>query len=147
VFAFLLLKILLDHRENTFALRTFLCVVGFVAGMNLLNPDAFIAQKNLERYAATGKIDGYYMASLSADASAELVSALQIQDEKARSIIGRALYDRLPLQSEVQAWQSWNWSRAQEQERLSPLATELAAYKDYEWSPPEDQLEIFDQAI
>jgi hypothetical protein len=36
--------------------------------VNLMNPDAFIARRNIERYESTGKIDLTYLAELSPDA-------------------------------------------------------------------------------
>jgi hypothetical protein len=44
-------------------------------GVNLMNPDAFVARQNLERYVATGKIDAPYLRSLGPDAVPVLVDA------------------------------------------------------------------------
>ena len=46
-----------------------------LAGVNLMNPDAFVARQNLDRYAATGKIDTYYLRDLTFDAVPVLVDA------------------------------------------------------------------------
>lgn len=43
-------------------------------GVNLMNPESFIAQRNIERYVATGKIDIGYLAGLSVDATPALIS-------------------------------------------------------------------------
>ncbi|MCA1693843.1 MAG: DUF4173 domain-containing protein [Actinobacteria bacterium] len=47
-------------------------VVGLTAlillGVNLMNPDGFIARRNIERFEATGKIDVGYLSTLSLDA-------------------------------------------------------------------------------
>ncbi len=40
----------------------------FTLGYGLLNPDAFVATQNIARYEQTGKLDGYYLRSLGADA-------------------------------------------------------------------------------
>jgi hypothetical protein len=40
----------------------------FTLGYGLLNPDAFVASHNIARYEQTGKLDGSYLRSLSADA-------------------------------------------------------------------------------
>jgi uncharacterized protein DUF4153 len=37
-------------------------------GLAAVNPDAFVARRNVERFEATGKVDPYYLQSLSADA-------------------------------------------------------------------------------
>ncbi|CAA9414326.1 DUF4153 domain-containing protein, partial [uncultured Nocardioides sp.] len=44
-----------------------------LAGLAVLNPDAWIARHNLDRYEATGKVDLPYLGSLSADAVPELL--------------------------------------------------------------------------
>ena len=51
-------------------LPRFALVTGVAAllGLAALNPDAWIAEHNLDRYADTGKVDWYYLRNLSADA-------------------------------------------------------------------------------
>ena len=126
----MLYKIFVDTRESTFLLRTFLAVVVFVAGMNLLNPDAFIAHKNLERFNATGKIDFDYLSGLSSDAAPVLLAIFQKGDAIVRSPLGRALYDRSTV--EQGPWQSWNLSRENEMQLLKNHQSTLQAYKDYQ---------------
>src|SRR3989344_7196487 len=133
VFCFLLYKILIEHKDNTFAFRTFLAAVVFVAAMNIFNPDAFIATKNLERYEATGKLDANYLAGLSADATAITIHTLQLQDPDIRGIVGRALYERYYDRNSASAeWPSRNVSRYQETILLEKHADELLLYKNYE---------------
>src|SRR3989344_5492488 len=133
VFCFLLYKILVEHKDNTFAFRTFLAVVVFVAAMNIFNPDTFIATKNLERYEATGKLDADYLAGLSADATAITIHTLQLQDPDIRGTVGRALYERYYDRNSASAeWPSWNVSRYQETILLEKHADELLLYKNYE---------------
>ena len=45
-------------------------VIGFA------NPEAWVAERNIERYHATGKIDTYYLSGLSADAVPTIVAGL-----------------------------------------------------------------------
>ena len=132
VYLFLLYKIFIDTRENTFSLRTFFAIVVFVAGMNLLNPDAFIAQKNLERFNTTGKIDFDYLSGLSSDAAPVLLTIFKKGDAIERSPLGRALYDRSV--AEQGPWQSWNQSRENEMQLLKNYQTEFQTYKDYQKS-------------
>jgi len=47
VFLFVLFKINFDKRDNTFAFRTFISMIMFLAFMNFLNPDSFIAKRNI----------------------------------------------------------------------------------------------------
>ena len=44
-------------------------LLGFFATLNLLPPDAFIARKNPDRFAATGQLDVRYLTWLSDDAT------------------------------------------------------------------------------
>ncbi len=80
VFCILLYKIFIDSRENTLAFRIFIAVVTFSFVMNILNPDAFIARKNVERFIETEKLDEYYMTSLSADAIPESIKILDLPE-------------------------------------------------------------------
>lgn len=63
------------RRPERFAIGLLLCVIGFVATLNLLNPDAFIVRRNLAHYEQTGELDVYYLVGLSADAVPMLVVA------------------------------------------------------------------------
>ncbi|NIL77198.1 MULTISPECIES: DUF4153 domain-containing protein [Nocardiaceae] len=47
-------------------------VVATVLGLALLNPDAYVARHNVDRFVETGEIDTRYLAELSADATGEL---------------------------------------------------------------------------
>ncbi|MAU01279.1 MAG: hypothetical protein CL608_29410 [Anaerolineaceae bacterium] len=65
-------------HPDRFAIGALLAVMGFVATLNLINPDAFIARQNLDRYEQTGDLDAAYLASLSNDAVPELVRGLAL---------------------------------------------------------------------
>jgi len=65
-----------------------------------LNPDAFIADRNVERYAETGKIDWYYLDSLSDDAAPALAP---IADQAPVCLAGDAAQDD---------WLEWNLGRS-----------------------------------
>ena len=88
-------------------------VVGVTAvillAVNLINPDAFIAHRNLDRYASTGKIDTQYLSTLSLDA----VPALSGSPEEIRpcALAGYDVDDGSSL------W-SWNMSREAAREIL-----------------------------
>ena len=81
------------------------------AGLLLLlaavNPDAWIAQHNLERYDETGKVDWYYLQGLSADAVPVLVT---LPDE----VVECALMGHGPGNDD---WLEWNLGR----QRAEPL--------------------------
>ncbi len=65
-------------RPDRFAIGALLAVMGLVATLNLINPDAFIARQNLDRYVQTGDLDVVYLTSLSDDAVPQLVRGLNL---------------------------------------------------------------------
>jgi len=81
------------------------------AGLLLLlaavNPDAWIAQRNVDRYVETGKVDWAYLQGLSADAVPVLAT---LPDE----VVGCALAGREPRDDD---WLEWNLGR----HRAAPL--------------------------
>ncbi len=88
-------------------------VQGFVVlgGLHLLNPDAFIVRTNLARPPAERAFDGWYAASLSADAVPLLLEALPRLDGRAQCTVAAGLRqqrDRL----ERGDWRNWNFARS-----------------------------------
>jgi Domain of unknown function (DUF4153) len=80
-----------------------------LAGLALVNPDAWIARHNVDRYHATGKIDWSYLRGLSADA----VPGLAGLDPGDRSCaIG-------PSWPRDEDWLSWNLGRARAERALA----------------------------
>jgi hypothetical protein len=70
-------------------------------GLAMLNPDGYVAQHNVDRYAETGKADWAYLAGLSADA----VPALEELPAHVRScVLGSGVAD--------DDWLEWNLGRA-----------------------------------
>jgi hypothetical protein len=65
-------------RPDRFAIGALLAVMGFVVTLNFINPDAFVARQNLDRYVQTGDLDAAYLASLSNDAVPQLVRGLSL---------------------------------------------------------------------
>ena len=134
IFCLLLYKIYKDKRENTFASRVFVSIVLFLAVMNFLNPDAFIARRNIERFATTGKLDAYYLGRLSGDAIPETIKVLDISNEDLRKRFAHELYWRAqdinsPYFSK---WQSFNISRLRAKKILDLKISELEQYRDYQ---------------
>ena len=70
-------------------------------GLALVNPDGYIAQRNVERFVETGKADWYYLAGLSADA----VPTLEQLPPEAQSCVFGA---RVPRDDD---WLEWNLGR------------------------------------
>jgi hypothetical protein len=85
-------------------LPRFALLSGVVAllGLALLNPDAWVAERNLERYADTGRVDWYYLRGLSDDA----VPVLADLTGDARRC---ALAGRTPARDD---WLEWNLGRS-----------------------------------
>jgi hypothetical protein len=133
VFLLLLYKIYLDKRESAFAFRVFVSLVLFLAIMNFLNPDAFIARRNLERFAATGKLDAGYLGQLSSDAVPLTIDALDISKENMKRNLAHKLYwhARDLNSSYFSKWQSLNISRLKASKILDSRMKELKLYKDH----------------
>jgi signal transduction histidine kinase len=83
-------------------------VVGLL-GIAAINPDAWIARHNIERYDDTGKVDTAFLAGLSDDA----VPALLSLPEPLRT---EALGDRRPADDD---WLEWNLGRSRAQDDLA----------------------------
>lgn len=130
IFCLLLYKIYKDKRENTFAFRAFISITLFLAVMNFLNPDAFIARRNIERFAATGKLDVYYLSRLSDDAVPDTIKVLSISNEDLRKSFGRELHWRAQNNDSpyFSKWQSLNVSRMRAEKILSSKIRELEQY-------------------
>jgi two-component system, OmpR family, sensor histidine kinase BaeS len=91
------------------------------AGLLLLlaavNPDAWIAQRNLDRYAETGKVDWHYLRGLSADA----VPVLATLPDR---VVECALKGHHPGRDD---WLEWNFGR----QRAEPLVRSHLEAWDY----------------
>ncbi|MEJ3652719.1 DUF4173 domain-containing protein [Actinomycetes bacterium KLBMP 9759] len=86
--------------------------VAALLGLAVLNPDGFIAEHNIARLASTGKVDVWYLRTLSADA----VTALQQLPEPYRTCaLGTIAQRRLWSADD---WRSANVARAQAREAL-----------------------------
>ncbi|MBI2023079.1 DUF4173 domain-containing protein [Candidatus Giovannonibacteria bacterium] len=131
IFCLLAWKTLRNGRENYFALGVFVTFNLFVFGMNMMDPDSFIARRNLERFETTGKIDVRYLSGLSDDAMPELVGALNTNDREFRNYLGKELYQRGGSESFAK-WQSWNIARRRAVKMLLPKMGELEQFKDYQ---------------
>lgn len=94
--------------------------VAALIGLAALNPDRFIAERNVDRYEQTGRIDTAYLAGLSADA----VPAL---DALPAPLRGCALSEiAYELGREPDGWREWNLGRRDAREILAGVrATDL----------------------
>ena len=104
------------EEEQTFAFRAFMAVAALLLSMNILNPDLFIAQKNIERYKAGGELDTAYLASLSDDALPVTIQILDDPNDAVRNNFAHALYGYGARRNTHNTWVAirWPYSKAQE---------------------------------
>jgi hypothetical protein len=97
-----------------------------VVTLNAMNPDAWIANVNIDRRADGAELDPLYLADLSADATPTLIRRLNELPPKARAVVAR---EALADTDDEADWRAWNWgrSRAREAAREHRGALELAA--------------------
>jgi hypothetical protein len=89
-------------------------------GLAALNPDRFIADRNVDRFQASGRIDTEYLSGLSADA----VPALDRLKPEWRDCALEAIADRLNA-PDADDWRGFNLARARAREILAarPVGT------------------------
>lgn len=131
VFGLLIYKVLKNGKESNFSLGVFLSAILFLAGMNVLNPDAFIAQKNIQRFNDGKKLDVYYLTTLSDDALPVTVKMLDISDESVKGEFAYYMYWKMQGRISSNNWQSFNISRNRAKEIIAPKMEVLEEYKEY----------------
>lgn len=106
---------LVRDSPRTFTWGSLLSSLAYLAALNFANPDALIVRANVGRFAQTGSLDTYYLATLSADATPELAAALGTVDQESRDAILSALKEqRFVLQEATeQGWAAWSFARWQ----------------------------------
>jgi hypothetical protein len=103
-------------------------VQGFVVlgGLHLVNPDALIVRTNLARPPAERPFDGWYAASLSADAVPLLLEALPRLDGRQHCTVAAGLREQLG-RLERDDWRNWNFARARARRLLRDQSARLQA--------------------
>ncbi len=111
-------------------------VSGAVAlvGLAAINPDAWVAERNLDRWEATGKLDLSYLQTLSADAAPVIVDRLP--EDVARCVLEPSSSDVLREES-VEDARAWNLARARAVDALAaiglePVSSTVASYGSLE---------------
>jgi len=101
-------------------------VQGFavLAGLHVLNPDAFIVRTNLTRPPSHRPFDASYAASLSADAVPDLLAAFPRLDEREKCLAAARLLRRWTRDED---WRTWNLSRARARRRVREQEATLRA--------------------
>jgi len=107
-------------------------VQGFavLAGLHLLNPDAFIVRTNLDRPAAHRPFDAAYAASLSADAVPDLLAALPRLDEGEQCRAAARLLSRWARDDydDHDDWRNWNLARERARRAVREHEASLRAF-------------------
>jgi two-component system sensor histidine kinase BaeS len=95
-------------------------VTGAVAliGLAAINPDAWVAERNLDRFDATGRLDLRYLQTLSADAAPVIVDRLP--DDVARCVL-RLLPDNSLRPEVLDDARAWNLGRSRAVRAVAPL--------------------------
>lgn len=113
LFVLLAVKFLKSKPEQFFTFGALCAVVGFIAVVNFANPDAVIARSNLEQFKQTGKIDVFYISTLSADAQLGKIEVYKMLEGEEQQVMGQFLQeDKVDLVRNSANWQSFNFSRA-----------------------------------
>lgn len=79
--------------------------------INYLNIDGFIAKKNIERYNETGKLDAYYLTSLSSEAVPYLIELRDNSDNNIKMVIDENLKHRKEVLDKQNSWTEFNFSK------------------------------------
>jgi hypothetical protein len=116
VFVWFCCTVLRGHRER-FAFGAMLAGFLLIAVLQVLNPDALIAETNLARAQAGHRFDAEYAGNLSSDAVPELAAGLTALEPRQRCVLAVILLQHLP-KPEESGWRSWNYSRAQASKAL-----------------------------
>ncbi len=113
-----------SERRQRFAFGALVQGFAVLAGLHVLNPDAFIVRTNLARPAAERPFDAKYALSLSADAVPPLLASLDRLGAADRCAVARGVLARW---SGAGDWRSWNWSRSRARRLVQERAQALRA--------------------
>ncbi len=116
----------LRGQRRRFALGALVQGFAMLGALHLANPDALIVRTNLARPGSERPFDGWYAASLSADAVPLLAASLPGLDARAQCPVASGLLaqrDRL----ERGDWRNWNFARARARRLLNEQQDRLRA--------------------
>ena len=116
----------LRGRGRSFAFGVLIQGFAVLAGLHVLNPDAFIVHTNLNRPAAERPFDAKYALSLGADAVQALLEAIPYLDPPSQCAIATKLLHRWSAESGAD-WRTWNWSRSRARRLVAERAAALRA--------------------
>jgi hypothetical protein len=114
----------LRGQRRRFAFGALVQGFAVLGGLHVVNPDALIVRTNLARPGTEVPFDGWYAASLSADAVPVLLDALPRLDGRAACAVAQRLFHRR-RELEGDDWRSWNFARARARRLLRDEGTRL----------------------
>ena len=79
--------------------------------INYINIDGVVARKNIERYYETGKVDAYYLTTLSNEAVPYLIELRDNSDSEIKIIINDNLQHRKEILNNQNSWTEFNFSK------------------------------------
>ncbi|MBK9163677.1 MAG: DUF4173 domain-containing protein [Acidobacteria bacterium] len=102
----------LRGRRNNFAWGALWSAIVILAATNLMNPDDFIARKNIQLMQQGREFDAWYHSyQLSDDAVPVLIESLPVMNAKDACSMKQSLYSRLVEARDESDVRSLNWSR------------------------------------
>lgn len=115
VFAWLAFTVLRGQRDR-FAFGVFVAGLAVVIGLNAMNPDGFIVERNVAIADDGRSFDSEYALSLSADSVPALVANFEKVPERERCVVARELRDR--YLGGADDWRSWTLGRARAEDAV-----------------------------
>ena len=91
----------------------------FTLGFAAMNPDAWVADRNIDRYEGTGRLDTWYLSSLSADAAPVIVERLPA--DTAACVMGQSGRVEVSGSAAGDDWLAWNLGRARAESAVVSL--------------------------
>jgi len=125
VFAWFGWTVLRGNRAR-FAFGALMQGLAVLAGLHVLNPDAFIVRTNLARPTTERRFDAAYATTLGADAVPALLDALPQLPAEDRCHAATALLRRWGNATNSD-WRTWNWSRSRARRLVAGQSTALRA--------------------
>lgn len=125
IFAWLAWTVLRGKRQR-FAFGALMQSFAVLAGLHVLNPDAFIIRTNLNRPEAERPFDAKYALTLGADAVPALLTALPKLTPADQCTLADGLLRRWDA-SATADWRTWNWSRSRARRLVKDSADALRA--------------------
>jgi hypothetical protein len=121
------------QRQRAFALAVCLALVGFGVTINLLNVDAFIARRNVERAALGWELDMPYLTSLSDDSTPAMFEMFNASgySQTIKNEIGASLACKAEIAKNEQKqkpWVSFHLGKYQAAARFDTYHDRLAEY-------------------